>query len=104
MSQTKSSARTQRMHALISKYLSSGLTQKRFYEQEGIPRSTFLYWLNHYQKHKKTGNPTFIPLSLNEDTRGPSGCSIIFPGNITIRFDRQPQVELLLKLINTMGA
>ncbi len=104
MSRTKSSARTQQMHALISKYLSSGLTQKRFYEQEELPRSTFLYWLNHYRKHKKAENPTFIPLSLNDHPPSPSGCSIIFPGNITIRFDRQPEAELLLKLINTEGA
>ncbi len=104
MSRTKSSARAQQMHALISKYLSSGLTQKRFYEQEELPRSTFLYWLNHYRKYKKAKKPAFIPLPLKEHPSGPSGCSIIFPDNITIRFDRQPEAELLLKLINAEGA
>lgn len=104
MSRTKSSARTQQMHALISKYLSSGLTQKRFYEQEELPRSTFLYWLNHYRKHKQAEKPAFIPLSVKEHPSGSSGCSVIFPGNVTIRFDRYPEAELLLKLINTEGA
>lgn len=104
MTRSNSSSHRQQMHTLISKYMASGLTQKQFYEQEGLARSTFLYWLNHYRKHKRPDQPAFIPVSLNTPASAPAGCSITFPNNITVHFDSYPEAELLIKLIQSAGA
>jgi hypothetical protein len=104
------SPRAKQMHALIKRYHSSGVTQKQFYEEEELTRSTFLYWLYHYRRHGaitgKPGKPTFIPLSVKESPGPivPANCSVTFPGGITVRFDGQADVGLLIELIKSGGA
>jgi hypothetical protein len=104
------SPRAKQMHALIKKYHSSGVTQKQFYEEEELVRSTFLYWLYHYRRHVdragKPARPTFIPLSVKESPAPivPANCSVSFPGGVTVRFDGQADAGLLIELIKSGGA
>jgi hypothetical protein len=105
MDQPKLSPRAQQMHHLIREYLSSGLTQRTFYEQKHLPRSTFHYWLNHYRKHngvsKKNKKPRFIPLSIKENLHSPSAVSISFANGVTVQFNEPVSTETLLMLINS---
>jgi hypothetical protein len=106
MARPNLSPRAKQMHALIRKYHASGVTQKQFYEEEHLPRSTFLYWLNHYRKHKKAKGPGFIPLALNEKPLPtvPANCTVTFPGGVTVRFDGRAEAALLIELIKSGGA
>jgi hypothetical protein len=104
MSQKNLSERAKQMHGLIRQYLASGLTQKKFFENESLPRSTFLYWLQHFRKYEKSGQSAFIPLNIkgspvNAVLKGQ--VCIEYPTGIFIRFDHIPDSEVLLRLIQT---
>jgi hypothetical protein len=106
MDQPKLSPHAQQMHHLIREYLSSGLTQRTFYQQKHLPRSTFHYWLNHYRKHngvsEKTKKPRFIPLFIKENSKGcSSAVSISFANGVTVQFDEPVSTQTLLTLINS---
>jgi len=104
MSQTTLSERAKQMHGLIRQYLASGLTQKKFYENESLPRSTFLYWLQHFRKYEKSVQSAFIPLNIksspvNAVLKGQ--VCIEYPNGICIRFEQMPDSEVLLRLIQS---
>lgn len=104
MSQKNLSERAKQMHGLIRQYLASGLTQRKFYENESLPRSTFLYWLNAYRKAQKSEKSAFIPLNIksspvNAALKGQ--VCIEYPNGIFIRFEQMPDSEVLLRLIQT---
>jgi len=69
-------SRAQKMYSIIEKYLSHNgkITQKAFSQQEGIPLSTFQWWLRQYRECITTPPP-----AGSENLRGDtvSGVSVM---------------------------
>lgn len=106
MAKAQLTARAAKMHTLIENYLASGLTQKAFYEQENIPRTTFLYWLKNYREYNRparaiTKQPErFIELKVKQNhIAARMGCRLEYGNGVSLSFDTVPAAELLLKLI-----
>lgn len=119
--------RAQKMYPIIKKYLSINgkITQKAFSQQEGIPLSTFQWWLQQYRESSATpppavspaagpgqGNPLprpFIPLRVGGGERRAESSShyvIEYPNGVIIRISGSlarsggyPEVEFLRRLI-----
>jgi len=58
------------MYALIREWVSSGLTQNKFFEQHTISMSTFGCWLKKYLSEigLRKGSDHFIPVKEGHDT------------------------------------
>jgi hypothetical protein len=116
------------MYPLIERYLSLNgkITQKAFSQQEGIPLSTFQWWLKQYRESLMTPPPAvslaagpdqgnlspqpFIPLPCpTEGRRGvgggdkraesPTRYVIEYPNGVIIRISGSLEVEFLCRLI-----
>jgi len=57
----------EQMFALIRNWENSGLTQENFFQQHGIPKSTFAYWRKKYLKETGIGKnkDSFIPVKVD---------------------------------------
>ena len=106
-------ARAQEMYALVEKYLASGLTQKRFCEQEAIRYSTFHWWVHQYRHttrphkpdtegEKKLSNP-FIPLhitpTIDPSDPSPPSCAIEYPNGLVVRLFGDVDIRVLSHLL-----
>jgi hypothetical protein len=102
------------MYAIIEKYLSrsSSLTQKAFCEEEGIPLTTFQWWLVRYRKQNRLcGNGAvtsggFIPLVVQEPLSGAAESSghweIEYPNGVILRIDSRMDLDLLSSLLTCL--
>jgi len=66
------------MYPIIGKYLSHNgkITQKAFSRQEGIPLSTFQWWLKQYRESSATPPPT-VSLAVGPEQEDPPSQSFI---------------------------
>lgn len=103
--------RAQEMFALIERYKISGLTQRAFCKQEGIPYSTLQHWLPHYRSHQEAGavetgassSGGFLPLKRSPRPVQPASGSAIeidYPNGVQLRFPAGGDISLLRELIN----
>jgi len=81
---TVNANRREEMFTVVESYYRSGLSQPTFCRQQGLNKSTFLYWLKKYRKEKEG---RFLPLSINEskttfnlDLELPNGIKIHIEG------------------------
>ena len=112
MQQKDESIRTQRtqdMFALIEKYLSSGLKQKQFCQQESIAYSTFQWWLHEYRHRddkyapKKPSSKKFIKLPpLSPNVLSHHSYSIEYPNGITVHLSGPVDVPLISQLVQAL--
>lgn len=75
------------MYALIREWERSGLTQKKFFEQHPIPRSTFGYWRKKYIKENGQGKEkdNFIPVKVsNAAENSPELLQVIYPNGVRL--------------------
>ena len=80
------------MYGLIEQYLASGLSQRLFYTQEQLCKSSFEYWLKKYRHEKgipipsrKRTKKTFIPVELSNPLpdKEPQ-IQIIYPNGVQV--------------------
>jgi hypothetical protein len=106
-------ARAHEMFALVEKYLASGITQKRFCEQEAIRYSTFHWWLHQYRHTthpprpdaadgKGLSNP-FIPLhikpTIDPSDPSPPSCAIEYPNGLVVHLFGDVDIRVLSHLL-----
>lgn len=87
-------SRAEEMESLLSRWASSGLTQRAFAEHEGVPYSTLLYWRRRLSRKKTTRPrrraeiPELAPVRIVPDAarsapsfevRTPSGLTVSVP-------------------------
>ena len=121
--------RARKMYLIIEKYLSRNgkITQKAFSQQEGIPLSTFQWWLKQYRESSATPSlavslaagpeqgvlpqQPFIPLPCPTEGRrrvgdgdkraeSPTHYVIEYPNGVIIRISGSLEVEFLRRLIS----
>ena len=77
----------------LARYRASGLTQRAFCEQIGLPLSTLQWWLVRARRHGLAARPvtfTEIPLPLSPPASGPAwAVEIITAAGVTVRL-REP--------------
>jgi hypothetical protein len=107
-----SSERRQLRFATIEKYLTSGLTQKQFCQQERLAYATFQLWLKKYRQantdapqERKPGN-NFVPLTFTPLKPKPdfSHYIIEYPNGVVLRVSRSIEPQTLIQLIQASGA
>jgi hypothetical protein len=77
----------EQMYALILKWDNSGLTQEKFFEQHGIPKSTFGYWRKKYLRETvlRKEKDNFIPVTLGHATeKSPELLEVIYPNGVRL--------------------
>jgi len=99
----------QKMYALIQEYLASGMSQRKFCEDQSIPYSTFCWWLRKYRSHQSGTKPKekaaqkFIPIHLSSPTDSllgsQSSCVIEYPNGVTVRLAGRLDTGVLTGLI-----
>lgn len=81
------------MYGLIEQYLSSDLSQRMFYTQEHLCKSSFEYWLKKYRQEKgipvpsrKRTKKSFIPVELPSPIpiEEPEKIQIIYPNGVQL--------------------
>lgn len=85
----------EQMYALIREWERSGLTQKKFFEQHTIPRSTFSYWRKKYIRENGPGKgkDNFIPVKVsNAPGNSPELLQVIYPN--AVRLVCSPDMDL----------
>ena len=123
----KLTSRAKEMYSIIEKYLSLNgkITQKAFSQQQGIPLSTFQWWLKQYRESLATLPPAsslpagperrnltpqpFIPLRVagicavgrggDKRAEPPSHYVIEYPNGVIVRISGSVEVEVLRRLI-----
>ena len=75
--------RREEMFKIVESYYQSGLSQPAFCRQQGLNKSTFLYWLKKYRKEKQND---FLPLSVNE-SKTSFNLELDLPNGIKIRIE-----------------
>jgi len=111
MQSNKLAERRQMRFATIEKYLSSGLTQKQFCQQEHLTYSTFQLWLKKYRQEnsdaalKQKRNKGFIPLTFTSSaTKFDEPYYIIeYPNGVVLRVSRTIEPQTLIQLIRASG-
>jgi hypothetical protein len=100
--------RAQEMFTLVEKYLSSGMKQKQFCQQESITYSTFHWWLHEYRHRddknvSKPSSKKFVKLpSLNSTVLCQHSFSIEYPNGITLRFSGPVDVQVISQLVQVL--
>lgn len=95
------------MFAIMEKYLASGLSQKKFCQQENMNYSTFQSW---YKKYRERHNipPKLVSqkshfIAIHEQRNASSAglfyCQIEFPTGIIIKFAEPPTMAILTQLL-----
>ena len=106
--------RAEQMFALVEKYLTSGLTQKAFCQQESITYSTFHWWVHQYRhrqrpqtKSKKSKASEFIALqptfSKNSPVPSQPTCTIEYPSGIVVHLFGAVDAPLLSALLQAQA-
>ena len=75
------------MYALIQSWENSGLSQEKFFHQQGISKSTFGYWRKKYLKEtvSNKGKDTFIPVKVNKTTdKKPEVLEVVYPNGVRL--------------------
>ena len=107
MSERPLNAHARKMFALIDGYQTSGLSQKAFCDSEGLPMSTFQYWLSRYRKHRGCGpqqdsRQLFVELKPAARSCSPAcdqGVSVRYPNGVVVSLGAAVDLELLKALI-----
>jgi len=90
------------MFALIRQWEKSGLTQESFFNQQGIPKSTFVYWRTRYLKetgHSK-GKNIFIPVKLDHaPANGHQVLELVYPNGVRMVCSADTDLSLIKSLI-----
>ncbi len=76
-------SRREEMFKVVESYYQSGLSQPAFCRQQGLNKSTFLYWLKKYRKEKQND---FLPLRVNE-SKTSFNLELDLPNGIKIRIE-----------------
>ena len=85
---------------LLRRYDDSGLSQKRFASEHGIPVSTLGLWLRGRRSQKATGIEV-VPVQLSDAARG-SVIEIVVRGDRLVRVDTGFDTESLSKVIDVL--
>lgn len=93
------------MFPLIERWQSSGQTQQRFCEEQGISLAVFGYWLRKYRELSDSDTesdyageaaPGFIPLQLETALTSQSiALEVQLPNGVLLRFQRLPPQNYL---------
>jgi len=75
--------RREEMFKIVESYYQSGLSQPAFCRQQGLNKSTFLYWLKKYRKEKQND---FLPLQVNA-AKTTFNLELNLPNGIKIRIE-----------------
>ena len=75
--------RRSEMFNIVESYYRSGLSQPAFCRQQGLNKSTFLYWLKKY-RHEKQDD--FLPLKVSE-SKPSFNLELDLPNGIKIRIE-----------------
>ena len=75
--------RKDEMFRIIEAYQKSGLSQPAFCRQEGLNKSTFLYWLKKYRKEQQKD---FLPLQVGP-AKTTFNLELDLPNGIKIRIE-----------------
>ena len=90
------------MYALIGQCENSGLTQDNFFNQHGIPRTTFAYWRKKYLK--ETGQSkrqnSFIPVKVDNATiKSQQVIELVYPNGVRLACSADTELSRLKSLI-----
>ncbi len=100
--------RAQEMFALVEKYLASGLTAKKFCQNESITYSTFQWWLHEYRKEKNAStkpiSKKFVTLLPPQSHGSPAlwqnSYAIEYPNGVVLRLTGPVDVKVVSQLIH----
>ncbi len=88
----KKKAGKQESRGIVAQFHASGLTQRRFAEQEGVPLSTLTYWIRRDRLERKVSGDTALVAVAEES--GMSGTVFILElEGIRIEVPRDASVE-----------
>ncbi|MHB2149994.1 IS66 family insertion sequence element accessory protein TnpA [Calditrichota bacterium LG25] len=80
---TSDANRRDEMFKIVESYYQSGLSQPAFCRQQGLNKSTFLYWLKKYRKEKQND---FLPINVTE-SKTSFNLELDLPNGIKIRIE-----------------
>jgi hypothetical protein len=75
----------EQMYGLIRQCEQSKLPQEKFFKQQGIPRSTFLYWRKKYlmETSPVQGRDKFIPVKVSSAAgKNPKVLELVYPNGV----------------------
>ena len=75
--------RREEMFKIVESYYQSGLSQPAYCRQQGLNKSTFLYWIKKYRKEKQND---FLPLQVNA-AKTTFNLELDLPNGIKIRIE-----------------
>jgi len=75
--------RQEEMFKIVESYYQSGLSQPAYCRQQGLNKSTFLYWIKKYRKEKQND---FLPLQVNA-AKTTFNLELDLPNGIKIRIE-----------------
>lgn len=91
--------------AMIRRWEESGLSQKKFTEQENIVFNNFYYWLKKYRKQKqkqdaKEKRSGFVKISVPKQALGNAAClsEVVFVNGNRIKFYNAIEISQLKQL------
>lgn len=73
----------QEMECLVDLFAQSGMSQRRFCDQQGIKLPTFSYWYRKLGKSTTPSCPGFV--ELERPTASCSGLEVVFPNGVVVR-------------------
>jgi len=71
------------MFPIIESWQSSGLSKRFFCDQQGIPKSVFLYWHKKYKAEQDPGG--FLSMKI-ADASCQAKIEIVYPNGVILRF------------------
>lgn len=103
--------RAQEMYPVIERYLTSGLTQRAFCQQEGLSHSTLQWWLHKYRQdhgplpERGVSTPErrgFVSLKVGSPASS-GQCVIEYPNGVIVRLSGRLEGAFLRELIRASG-
>jgi hypothetical protein len=91
-----------KMFALIRKWENSGLTQENFFNQLGIPKSTYSYWRTIYleETERGTSKNSFIPVKVDNTLAGYNRVlEVVYPNGVRLVCPADTDLSLIKSLI-----
>lgn len=82
----------------IAQYEKSGLSQRRFCEENNIKISTFSYWLRRKKENGLSVGGFGGFISVSTSTHSPGGLEIIYPNGVRLKTSN-PELSIIRQLI-----
>ena len=95
---TKRRRTTEEMFPVVEAYLGSGMTQRAFAEERGLPLQLFVYWLGRYRRLKQNSGG-FVEIQAHSGSERPL-VEVAYPSGVRLRFFSPVEPAYLERLLS----